>query len=78
MNDIGIGFLFIVGLIVIFIGVVMVVQFFYQLDGMFVLVYYIGYVVWDMIIIELVLIFICLVLVGKVGFNIVFEIGGMC
>ena len=77
MNDIGIGSLVIVGLIAIFIGAVTAVQFAYQLDGTLVPVYYIGYVVRDMTIIELAPTITCLVLAGKVGSNIAAEIGGM-
>lgn len=77
MNDIGIGSLFIVCLIAVFIGAVTAVQFSYQLDGTLVPVYYIGYVVRDMTIIELAPTFTCLVLAGKVGSNIAAEIGGM-
>jgi phospholipid/cholesterol/gamma-HCH transport system permease protein len=77
MNDIGVGSLIIVGLIAIFIGAVTAVQFAYQLDGTLVPVYYIGYVVRDMTIIELAPTITCLVLAGKVGSNIAAEIGGM-
>jgi phospholipid/cholesterol/gamma-HCH transport system permease protein len=77
MNDIGIGSLIIVCLIAIFIGAVTAVQFAYQLDGTLVPVYYIGYVVRDMTIIELAPTITCLVLAGKVGSNIAAEIGGM-
>jgi phospholipid/cholesterol/gamma-HCH transport system permease protein len=77
MNDIGVGSLFIVCLIAVFIGAVTAVQFSYQLDGTLVPVYYIGYVVRDMTIIELAPTFTCLVLAGKVGSNMAAEIGGM-
>ncbi|MCG8332553.1 MAG: ABC transporter permease [Chitinophagales bacterium] len=77
MNDIGIGSLVIVCLIAIFIGAVTAVQFAYQLDGTLVPIYYIGYVVRDMTIIELAPTITCLVLAGKVGSNIAAEIGGM-
>ncbi len=77
MNDIGVGSLFIVSLISIFIGAVTAVQFSYQLGGTLVPRYYIGYVVRDMTIIELAPTFTCLVLAGKVGSNIASEIGGM-
>lgn len=77
MNDIGIGSLFIVCLIAVFIGAVTAVQFSHQLTGTLVPVYYIGYVVRDMTIIELAPTFTCLVLAGKVGSNIAAEIGGM-
>jgi phospholipid/cholesterol/gamma-HCH transport system permease protein len=77
MNDIGIGSLLIVGLIAIFIGAVTALQFSYQLDGTLVPSYYIGYVVRDMVIIELAPTFTCLVLAGKVGSNMATELGGM-
>lgn len=77
MNDIGIGSLIIVALIAVFIGAVTAVQFAYQLDGTLVPVYYIGYVVRDMTIIELAPTITGLVLAGKVGSNIAAEIGGM-
>lgn len=75
--DIGIGSLIIVGLIAIFIGAVTAIQFAYQLDGTLVPIYYIGYVVRDMTIIELAPTITCLVLAGKVGSNMAAELGGM-
>ncbi len=77
MNDIGVGSLVIVCLIMIFMGAVTAVQFAYQLDGTLVPVYYIGYVVRDITIIELAPTITCLVLAGKVGSNMAAEIGGM-
>ncbi len=77
MNDIGVGSLIIVGLIALFIGAVAAMQFAYQLEGTFVPLYYTGYVVRDMTIIELAPTITCLVLAGKVGSNIAAEIGGM-
>lgn len=77
MDDIGIGSLVIVCLIAVFIGAVTAVQFSYQLGGQFIPLYYIGYIVRDMTIIELAPTFTCLVLAGKVGSNIASEIGGM-
>ncbi len=77
MNDIGIGSLVIVCLIAVFIGMVSAVQFAYQLEGTFVPLYYTGYIVRDMTIIELAPTITCLVLAGKVGSNIAAEIGGM-
>lgn len=77
MNDIGIGSLIIICLIAIFIGAVTAVQFSYQLSGGLVPRYYIGYVVRDIVIIELAPTFTCLVLAGKVGSNMAAEIGGM-
>lgn len=77
MNDIGIGSLVIVGLIALFIGAVSAVQFAYQLKDAPVPMYYTGYIVRDMTIIELAPTITCLVLAGKVGSNIAAEIGGM-
>ncbi len=77
MNDIGIGSLFIVVLISIFIGAVTAVQFTYQLKGSFVPSYYIGYIVRDIAIIEMAPTITSLVLAGKVGSNMAAEIGGM-
>jgi phospholipid/cholesterol/gamma-HCH transport system permease protein len=77
MNDIGIGSLIIVGLVSIFIGAVTAVQFAYQLQGSSIPPYYIGYIVRDIMIIELAPTFTCLALAGKVGSNMAAEIGGM-
>lgn len=77
MYDIGIGSLTIVVIISLFIGAVTAVQFSYQLSGGLIPDYYIGYVVRDMVIIELAATITCLVLAGKVGSNMAAEIGGM-
>lgn len=77
MYDIGIGSLVIVALISVFIGAVSGIQFVYQLDGQLIPMYYIGYIVRDLAIIELSPTFTCLVLSGKVGSNMASEIGGM-
>ncbi len=77
MNDIGIGSLMIIGLIALFIGAVAAMQFAYQLGNTFVPMYYTGYVVRDMTIMELAPTITCLVLAGKVGSNIAAELGGM-
>lgn len=77
MNDIGIGSLVIVGIISIFIGAVTAVQFAYQLSSSFVPMWYIGYIVRDIAIIEMAPTITCLVLAGKVGSNMAAEIGGM-
>ena len=77
MNDIGVGSLIIVGLVSIFIGAVTAVQFAYQLQGSSIPPYYIGYIVRDIMIIELAPTFTCLALAGKVGSNMAAEIGGM-
>ena len=77
MNDIGVGSLFIVALVSVFVGAVASVQFSYQLKGQLVPRYYIGYIVRDLCIIEFAATFSCLVLAGKVGSNMAAEIGGM-
>lgn len=77
MNDIGVGSLIIVGLVSIFIGAVTAVQFAYQLQASSIPPYYVGYIVRDIMIIELAPTFSCLALAGKVGSNIAAEIGGM-
>lgn len=77
MYDIGIGSIIIVFLISSFIGAVTVVQFYYQMSGTFIPKYYIGYIVRDMMLIELAPTITCLVLAGKVGSNMAAEIGGM-
>ncbi len=77
MYDIGIGSLTIVTIISIFIGAVTAIQFSYQLSDSFLPDFYIGYVVRDMMIIELAVTFTSLVLAGKVGSNMAAEIGGM-
>lgn len=77
MYDIGIGSLPIVLLISSFIGAVTVVQFYYQMQGTLIPNYYIGYIVRDMMIIELAPTISCIVLAGKVGSNMAAEIGGM-
>ena len=77
MEDIGLGSFLIVFLISIFIGAVTAVQFAYQLSGLTVPRYYVGYIVRDMTLIEMAPTITCLVLAGKVGSNIAAEIGGM-
>ena len=77
MNDIGIGSLIIVFLISMFMGAVMAVQISYQLGGLFIPSYYVGYLVRDITIIELAPTVTSLVLAGKVGSNMASEIGGM-
>lgn len=77
MDAIGVGSVFIVLLISIFIGMVTAVQFADQLSGSFIPPYYIGYIVRDITIIEMAPTITCLVLAGKVGSNLAAEIGGM-
>ena len=75
--DIGIGSLFIVFIISIFIGAVTAIQFSYQMEGTLIPAYYIGYIVRDMSIIASAPTITSIVLAGKVGANIASEIGGM-
>lgn len=77
MNDIGVGSIVIVGLVSVFIGAVTAVQFAYQLGSSTIPRWYIGYIVRDIMIIELAPTFTCLALAGKVGSNIAAELGGM-
>lgn len=77
MHDIGIGSLVIVAIISAFMGAVTAIQFAYQLQGGFIPMYYVGYIVRDTMIIELAPTITCLVLAGKVGSNMAAEIGGM-
>jgi phospholipid/cholesterol/gamma-HCH transport system permease protein len=77
MNSIGVGSLIIVGLVSVFIGAVTAVQFAYQLGESTVPKYYIGYIVRDIMIIELAPTFTCLALAGKVGSTMAAELGGM-
>lgn len=77
MDNIGIGSIVIIGLISIFLGAVAAVQFSYQLTGQLIPMWYIGYIVRDLAIIESAPTISCLVLAGKVGSNIAAEIGGM-
>ena len=77
MDAIGVGSVFIVLLISVFIGMVTAVQFADQLGDSFVPSYYIGYIVRDITIIEMAPTITCLVLAGKVGSNLAAEIGGM-
>lgn len=77
MNDIGVGSLIIVAIISVFIGAVTATQFSYQLADSFIPYWYIGYIVRDIMIIELAPTITCLVLAGKVGSNMAAEIGGM-
>lgn len=77
MNQIGVGSLLIVAVISLFIGAVTAVQFAYQLDGQLTPIWFIGYIVRDMMIIELAPTFTCLILAGKVGSNIASELGSM-
>jgi phospholipid/cholesterol/gamma-HCH transport system permease protein len=77
MDDIGIGSIIIVAIISFFIGAVTATQFSYQLADSFIPFWYIGYIVRDIMIIELAPTISCLVLAGKVGSNMAAEIGGM-
>jgi phospholipid/cholesterol/gamma-HCH transport system permease protein len=77
MDAIGVGSVFIVLLISVFIGMVTAVQFADQLGDSFIPAYYIGYIVRDITLLEMAPTIPCLVLAGKVGSNMAAEIGGM-
>lgn len=77
MNQIGVGSLTIVAVISVFIGAVTAIQFAYQLGNQLIPTYYIGYIVRDMMIIELAPTFSSMILAGKVGSNIASELGSM-
>lgn len=77
MYDIGIGSLSIVFIISGFIGAVTAIQFSYQLTGTMIPSYYIGYIVRDIMIIEMAVTLTCIVLAGKIGSTMAAEIGGM-
>ncbi|MEL6124131.1 MAG: ABC transporter permease [Bacteroidota bacterium] len=77
MYDIGIGSLSIVVIISGFIGAVTAIQFSYQLEGTMIPPYYIGYIVRDIMLIEMAVTLTCIVLAGKVGSTMAAEIGGM-
>ena len=77
MYDIGVGSMSIVMLISGFIGAVTAIQFSYQLSGGFIPDYYIGYIVRDIMIIEMAATLTSIVLAGKVGSTMAAEIGGM-
>lgn len=77
MDEIGIRSLQIVMIISVFIGAVVAVQLSYQLGETLVPKYYVGYILRDLVIIDMAPTITCLVLAGKVGSNIAAEIGGM-
>ncbi len=77
MYDIGIGSLPIVFIISGFIGAVTAIQFSYQLSGTMIPSYYIGYIVRDIMLIEMAVTLTCIVLAGKIGSTMAAEIGGM-
>jgi len=77
MYDIGIGSLPIVIIISGFIGGVTAIQFSYQLQNTMIPPYYIGYIVRDIMLIEMAVTLTCIVLAGKVGSTMAAEIGGM-
>ncbi|GAB3733576.1 MlaE family ABC transporter permease [Spirosoma lituiforme] len=75
--SIGVGSIFIVALVNIFIGAVTCVQTAYNLTNPFVPKYIIALIVRDSSILELAPTLSCIVLAGKVGSNIASEIGTM-
>lgn len=77
MDQIGLGSLNIVFIISVFIGAVTAVQLSYQLGETLVPKYYVGYILRDLVIIDMAPTITCLVLAGKIGSNIAAELGGM-
>lgn len=77
MDEIGIRSIQIVMIISVFIGAVVAVQLSYQLGETLVPKYYVGYILRDLVIIDMAPTITCLVLAGKVGSNIAAELGGM-
>ena len=77
MDDIGIRSIQIVFIISVFIGAVTAVQLSYQLGDTLVPKYYVGYILRDLVIIDMAPTITCIVLAGKVGSNIAAELGGM-
>jgi phospholipid/cholesterol/gamma-HCH transport system permease protein len=77
MDEIGIRSIQIVFIISIFIGAVTAVQLSYQLGETLVPKYYVGYILRDLVIIDMAPTITCIVLAGKVGSNIAAELGGM-
>ena len=77
MSSIGVGSLIIIGIISLFVGAVSAIQFAYQMSNSFMPSYLLGYIIRDLMIIELAPTLSCLVLAGKVGSNIAGELGSM-
>lgn len=78
MELIGIKFIFIVVLMLVFMGGVIVFQMVFNMINLLFFVYMVGYIMQLSIILEFFLIIILLIFVGKIGLNVVFEIGIMC
>lgn len=77
MQLIGVGSLGIISVMSLFIGAVTAVQFAYQLENMFIPMWWIGIIVRDSMILELAPTLTALLLAGKVGSNISSELGTM-
>lgn len=77
MNNIGVTSLLIIGIISSFVGAVTALQFGYQLGTTPIPDYMLGYIVRDMMLIELAPTLSALVLAGKVGSNVSAELGSM-
>ena len=76
-SEIGIGSLWIVAIISVFIGAVSVVQTAYQLTSPFIPRYTIAQIVRDTVILEFAPTLVCIVLAGVVGSKIAGELGNM-
>ena len=77
MNSIGIESIPIVLVVSAFVGAVTAVQFAYQIQDFPIPTYYIGFVVRDVMLIEMAPTVSCMILAGKVGSNIASELGNM-
>lgn len=77
MNNIGIESIPIILVVAAFVGAVTAVQFAYQIKDFPVPTYYIGFIVRDVMIIEMAPTVSCMMLAGKVGSNIASELGNM-
>ena len=77
MSNIGVGSVIIIFLISFFIGAVSAVQFVYNLSQFMVPMYYVGFVVKELMILELAPMVSCLILGGKIGSNLASELGTM-
>lgn len=77
MQLIGVGSVGIISVMSLFIGAVTAVQFAYQLENMFIPMWWVGIIVRDSMILELAPTLTALLLAGKVGSNISSELGTM-
>lgn len=76
-NSIGIESIPIVVVVAVFLGAVTAVQFAYQIQNFPVPEYYLGYIVRDVMVLEMAPTLTCMILTGKVGSNMASELGNM-